>query len=184
MRGHGARPAATLTGPAARPTLSGLLSGRRAPAHRAGSEKHRPHPLANVVAMTISLSHVHVFADDPDAALAFYRDTLGLEVKNEVANDGYRWITLVTESQPEIEIVISQPQAGRSAEDGEALSALLAKGELPGILFRSDDLDATFERVRAAGNAEILQEPTDQFWGVKDAAFRDPSGNMVRISQA
>ncbi len=134
--------------------------------------------------MTVSLSHVHVLVDDPDAALAFYRDTLGLELRNEVANDGFRWLTLTTPSQPEIEIVLSQPQAGRSPEDGEALAAMLAKGELPGVLFRTDDLDATFERVRTAGNAEILQEPTDQFWGVRDAAFRDPSGNMVRISQS
>lgn len=134
--------------------------------------------------MTVSLSHVHVFVDDPDAALEFYRDTLGLEVRNEVANDGFRWITLVTPDQPEIEIVLSQPQAGRSAEDGELMAALLAKGELPGLLFRTDDLDSTFERVRAADNAEILQEPADQLWGVRDAAFRDPSGNMVRISQA
>jgi catechol 2,3-dioxygenase-like lactoylglutathione lyase family enzyme len=134
--------------------------------------------------MTISLSHVHVLVDDPDAALAFYRDTLGLEVRNEIENDGFRWITLSTASQPEIEIVLSQPHAGVSKEDGDARAALLAKGELPGVLFRSDDLDGAFEKVRAAGNAEILQEPTDQFWGVRDAAFRDPAGNMVRISQA
>ncbi|MFB2596535.1 VOC family protein [Herbiconiux sp. P17] len=134
--------------------------------------------------MTISLSHVHVLVDDPDAALAFYRDTLGLEVRNEIENDGFRWITLSTASQPEIEIVLSQPQAGVSKDDGDARAALLAKGELPGVLFRTDDLDGTFEKVRAAGNAEILQEPTDQFWGVRDAAFRDPAGNMVRISQA
>ncbi|GAA2243336.1 VOC family protein [Herbiconiux moechotypicola] len=134
--------------------------------------------------MTVSLSHVHVLVDDPDAALSFYRDVLGLEVRNEVANDGYRWITLVTPSQPEIEIVLSQPQAGRSPEDGAALAAMLAKGELPGVLFRADDLDSTFERVRASGAAEILQEPTDQFWGVRDAAFRDPAGNMLRVSQA
>jgi catechol 2,3-dioxygenase-like lactoylglutathione lyase family enzyme len=134
--------------------------------------------------MTLSLSHVHVLADDPDAALAFYRDNLGLEVRNEVENDGFRWITLGTADQPEIEIVISQPHAGRSQEDGDALATMLAKGELPGLLFRSDDLDATFEKVRAAGNAEILQEPTDQFWGVRDAAFRDPAGNMVRVSQS
>ena len=134
--------------------------------------------------MTISLSHVHLLADDPDAALAFYRDTLGLELRSEVENDGFRWITLSTADQPEIEIVISQPRAGHSEEDGAAIEALLAKGELPGLLFRSDDLDATFEKVRAAGNAEIVQEPTDQFWGVRDAAFRDPAGNMVRISQA
>ena len=134
--------------------------------------------------MTVSLSHVHVLVDDPDEALAFYRDTLGLTVINEVANEGFRWITLSTAEQPEIEIVLSQPHAGRSQQDGDALAAMLAKGELPGVLFRSDDLDATFERVRAAGNAEILQEPTDQFWGVRDAAFRDPAGNLLRISQA
>ena len=134
--------------------------------------------------MTVSISHVHVLVDDPDAALAFYRDILELEVRNEVANDGFRWITLSTADQPEIEIVLSQPHAGRSQEDGDAIAALLAKGELPGILLRTDDLDATFERIRSAGNAEILQEPADQFWGVRDAAFRDPAGNMVRISQA
>lgn len=134
--------------------------------------------------MTISLSHVHLLADDPDAALAFYRDTLGLELRSEVENDGFRWITLSTADQPEIEIVISQPRAGHSEEDGAAIEALLAKGELPGLLFRTDDLDGAFERVRAVGSAEIVQEPTDQFWGVRDAAFRDPAGNMVRISQA
>ncbi|MCU1420614.1 MAG: hypothetical protein JWN36_265 [Microbacteriaceae bacterium] len=134
--------------------------------------------------MTLSISHVHVIVDDPDAALAFYRDTLGLEVRNEVANDGFRWITLTTADQPEIEIVLSQPHAGRSKEDGDILAAMLAKGDLPGVLFRTDDLAGTFERVVAAGNAEIVQEPTDQFWGVRDAAFRDPAGNMVRVSQA
>ncbi|HEY4280154.1 MAG TPA: VOC family protein [Conexibacter sp.] len=134
--------------------------------------------------MTISISAVHVLADDPDAALAFYRDSLGLEVRNEVANGGYRWITLSTADQPEIEIVLSQPHAGRSQQDGDAIAAMLAKGELPGILFRTNDLDATFEQVRAAGNAEIVQEPASQPWGVRDAAFRDPAGNMVRVSQA
>jgi catechol 2,3-dioxygenase-like lactoylglutathione lyase family enzyme len=134
--------------------------------------------------MNVSISHVHVIVDDPDAAIAFYRDTLGLELKNEVENDGFRWVTLSTRDQPEIEIVLSQPHAGRSQADGDALAAMLAKGELPGVLFRTDDLDATFEKVRAAGNAEILQEPADQFWGVRDAAVRDPAGNHIRISQA
>ncbi|WP_415976568.1 VOC family protein [Rhodococcus sp. 077-4] len=134
--------------------------------------------------MTLSLSHVHVYTDDPDASLAFYRDALGLEVKSEVANDGYRWITLSPNDQPEIEIVLSQPHAGRSKELGDQIAALLAKGELPGLLFRADDLDAAFEKIRAAGTAEILQEPTSQPWGARDAAFRDPAGNMVRVSQA
>ena len=134
--------------------------------------------------MTLSLSHVHVYTDDPDASLAFYRDALGLEVKSEVEGDGYRWITLSPNDQPEIEIVLSQPHAGRSQELGDQIAALLAKGELPGLLFRATDLDAAFERIRAAGTAEILQEPTSQPWGVRDAAFRDPAGNMVRVSQA
>jgi catechol 2,3-dioxygenase-like lactoylglutathione lyase family enzyme len=134
--------------------------------------------------MTISLSTVHIYVDDPDAALGFYRDTLGLTVADEVENGGYRWITLVTDSQPEIKIVLSQPHAGRSQEDGDTLAALLAKGELPGPFFRSDDLDATFEQLAAAPGVEVLSEPADQFWGVRDAAVRDPAGNMIRIQQA
>lgn len=133
--------------------------------------------------MTISVSTIHVFVDDPDAALSFYRDTLGLSVRNQVAQDGFRWIILTTESQPEIEIVLSQPHAGRSQEDGDALAVLLAKGELRTIQFRSDDLDATFEKVLASPGAEVLQEPVSQPWGARDAAVRDPAGNMVRIEQ-
>ena len=133
--------------------------------------------------MTISLSTVHIYVDDPDAALGFYRDTLGLTVSDEVANEGFRWFTLVTDSQPEIKIVLSQPHAGRSQEDGDALAALLAKGELPGPFFRADDLDATFDRTAAAPGVEVLEEPADRFWGARDAAVRDPAGNMIRIEQ-
>jgi catechol 2,3-dioxygenase-like lactoylglutathione lyase family enzyme len=133
--------------------------------------------------MTVSISHVHVLVDDPDAALPFYRDTLGLTVRNEVARDGFRWITLATDSQPEIQIVLSQPHAGHSQQDGDALAALLAKGELRFLQFRSDDLDATFEKVAGAPGAEVLQEPASQPWGVRDAAVRDPAGNLVRIEQ-
>ena len=134
--------------------------------------------------MTVSLSTVHVFVDDPDAALAFYRDTLGLTVRNEVANGDFRWITLTTDSQPEIAIVLSQPHAGRSQDDGDTLAALLAKGELRPLHLRSDDLDATFEKVAAAPGVEVLEEPTDQPWGARDAAVRDPAGNLIRIEQA
>ena len=134
--------------------------------------------------MTVSLSGVHVLVDDPDAALTFYRDTLGLTVRNEVARGGFRWITLATDSQPEVAIVLSQPHAGRSKEDGDALAALLAKGELQMLQLRCDDLDATFEKVVAAPGAEVLQEPASQPWGVRDAAVRDPAGNLVRIEQA
>ena len=134
--------------------------------------------------MTLSLSGVHVTVDDPDAALGFYRDTLGLTVRNEVANGGFRWITLVTDSQPEVAIVLSQPHAGRSQEDGDALAALLAKGVLPMIQIRCDDLDATFDKIATAPGVEVLEEPANQFWGVRDFAVRDPAGNMVRVEQA
>jgi catechol 2,3-dioxygenase-like lactoylglutathione lyase family enzyme len=133
--------------------------------------------------MSISLSHVHVFVDDPDVALGFYRDTLGLTVTNEVAQGDFRWITLATDSQPEIQIVLSQPHAGRSQEDGDALAALLAKGELRTVQLRTDDLDKVFDRLASAPGVEVVQEPADQFWGVRDAAVRDPAGNMVRIEQ-
>ena len=134
--------------------------------------------------MTVSLCGVHVTVDDPDAALSFYRDTLGLTVRNEVAQEGFRWITLVADSQPEIQIVLSQPHAGRSQEDGDALAALLAKGALPMIQLRCDDLDAIFDKIATAPGVEVLQEPADQFWGVRDFAVRDPAGNMVRVEQA
>ncbi|MGZ4299665.1 MAG: VOC family protein [Solirubrobacteraceae bacterium] len=133
--------------------------------------------------MTISLSGVHVLVDDPDAALRFYRDTLGLMVRDEVARDGFRRITLVPDGQPEIEIVLSQPHAGRSREDGDALAALLAKGELQMIQLRSNDLHATFDEIAAAPQAEVLQEPITQPRGARDIAVRDPAGNHVRIEQ-
>jgi uncharacterized glyoxalase superfamily protein PhnB len=133
--------------------------------------------------MTISLSGVHVLVDDPDAALSFYRDTLGVAVRNEVARGGFRWITLVADSQPEIEIVLSQPHAGRSQDDGDALAALLAKGELQIVQLRCDDLDATFDKIAAAPQAEVLQEPITRPWGARDLAVRDPAGNHVRIEQ-
>ncbi|HXW39172.1 MAG TPA: VOC family protein [Acidimicrobiales bacterium] len=134
--------------------------------------------------MTVSLSTVHILVDDPDAAVAFYRDTLGMTVRNEVDNGEYRWITLVTDSQPEVGIVLSQPQAGRSEEDGDALAALLAKGEMYPVHFRTDDLDATFDKIANAPGVEVLQEPASQPWGVRDAAVRDPAGNRLRIEQA
>ena len=134
--------------------------------------------------MPVSLSAVHVLVDDPDAALGFYRDILGLAVRDEVAHGGFRWITLATESQPEIKIVLSQPHAGRSKQDGDAVAALLAKGELGAVFLRTDDLNETFARIAAAPGVEVLEEPADRFWGARDAAVRDPAGNLVRIEQA
>ncbi|MER5777158.1 VOC family protein [Streptomyces sp. NPDC002039] len=133
--------------------------------------------------MTISLQYCHITVNDVDEALAFYRDALGLRSRNDVASGGFRWVTLGSDDQPDLEIVLSEPHAGRSQADGDALQELLTKGLLPMTVFRAGDLDATFEKLRASG-AEVLQEPIDQPWGPRDCAFRDPSGNMVRISQA
>jgi predicted enzyme related to lactoylglutathione lyase len=133
--------------------------------------------------MTVSLKYCHITVNDVDEALTFYRDALDLEVSNDVASGGFRWVTLTGAAQPDLEIVLSEPHAGRSQADGDSLQELLTKGVLTQIGFRTDDLDATFEKVRASG-AEVLQEPMAQPWGPRDCAFRDPSGNMVRISQA
>ena len=132
--------------------------------------------------MTLSLSHCFVTVQDPDVSLVFYRDVLGLELRNDVAMEGFRWLTFSPKSQPTVEIVLSEPHGGRPQEDGDALAALLAKGSLNAVIFSTPDLDDTFEQVRASG-AEVLQEPIDQPWGARDCAFRDPSGNMIRISQ-
>lgn len=132
--------------------------------------------------MTIALQYCHVTVNDPDESLTFYRDALGFEVRNDVSSGEYRWVTIGSPTQPGLEIVLSEPHAGRSQADGDALQELLTKGVLGQLIFRTDDVDATFETVRASG-AEVLQEPMDQPWGPRDCAFRDPSGNMVRISQ-
>ena len=132
--------------------------------------------------MTVTVSTMFILVNDPDEALGFYRDALGLEVQNDVAADGFRWVTVGAPGQ-DVAIVLSQPHGGRSQQEGDALQALVTKGSLQAAIFRTDDLDATFEKVRASG-AEVLQEPTDQFWGARDCAFRDPAGNLVRIAQA
>jgi predicted enzyme related to lactoylglutathione lyase len=133
--------------------------------------------------MSIALQYCHITVNDVDESIAFYGGALGLELRNDVASGGYRWVTLGSDTQPGLEIVLSEPHAGRSQADGDALQELLTKGVLPNYVFRSDDVDSTFETVRASG-AEVLQEPIDQPWGPRDCAFRDPSGNTVRIAQA
>ena len=132
--------------------------------------------------MSIELQYCNITVNDVDESIAFY-GALGLEVRNDVASGGYRWVTLGSDEQPELGIVLSVPHAGRSQADGDVLQELLTKGVLPMLVFRSDDVDATFETLRGSG-AEVLQEPMDQGWGPRDCAFRDPSGNMVRVSQA
>ena len=133
--------------------------------------------------MTIALQYLNITVNDVDESIPFYRDALGLDVQNDVASGGFRWVTLGSDAQPGLGLVLSVPHAGRSQADGDALQELLTKGVLPLYVFRSDDLDAIFERVREWG-AEVLQEPMDQGWGPRDCAFRDPSGNTVRIAQA
>jgi catechol 2,3-dioxygenase-like lactoylglutathione lyase family enzyme len=134
--------------------------------------------------MTVSLSHCFLIVHDYDAALTFYRDVLGLEVRTDVTFEENRWLTLAGPGDPEVEIGLEIPGyfPHTSPEDRQATADLLAKGLLPGIIFRTDDCDKTFEKVRASG-ADVIQEPIDQPYGVRDCAFRDPSGNMVRFSQ-
>jgi catechol 2,3-dioxygenase-like lactoylglutathione lyase family enzyme len=133
--------------------------------------------------MPVSLSHCYVAVHDPDQALGFYRDALGLEVRSDVSSEGFRWVTLSPPSQPDVEIVLVEPHSGRVEDDGDALLALLKRGSLNGVVFRAEDLEETFEKVRASG-AKVVQEPTSQPWGVTDCAFRDPSGTMIRLTQA
>ena len=133
--------------------------------------------------MTISLQYCNVSVNDVEESVAFYRDALGLEVLNNVESGGFHWVTLGNAGRPGSQIVLSEPHAGRSQADGDALQELLTKGVMPLLVFSSDNVDAAFERAQATG-AEVLQEPIDQGWGPRDCAFRDPSGNTVRISQA
>jgi catechol 2,3-dioxygenase-like lactoylglutathione lyase family enzyme len=131
--------------------------------------------------MALTLSTCFVLVHDPDLALGFYRDTLGLELRNDVARGDFRWLTVGAPSQPGVGIVLTNYLNGSPA-DTDALAGLLAKGALNGVHFSTDDIDAAFEKVRSAGG-EIVQEPTEQPWGTKDFAVRDPSGNMVRVDQ-
>lgn len=134
--------------------------------------------------MDIKVSQCFVTVRDHEEALAFYRDVLGLEVRNDVQFEMLRWVTLTPPVQPEMEIILVSPAANPNAspQDRKATEELLAKGLLNGLNFTTEDCDATFERIKAAG-ADVLDEPADQFYGVRDCAFRDPSGNMLRFSQ-
>ena len=132
--------------------------------------------------MNLTFSTCFVLVHDPDAALSFYRDALGLELRNDVARDAYRWITVGATAQPGVNIVLTNYLNGSPA-DQDAIAALLAKGALNGVHFHAEDLDATFARLRAAG-ADIVQEPGERPWGTRDLAIRDPSGNLIRIDQA
>lgn len=131
--------------------------------------------------MPVTVSTMFISVEDPEAALAFYRDALGLEVRNDVKAGEFRWVTVGAPGQ-DVDIVLSHPHGGRTQAEGDALLGLVLQGSMQAAIFRTDDLDATFEKLRASG-AEVLQEPASQPWGVRDCAFRDPSGNLVRIAQ-
>ena len=134
---------------------------------------------------SLAVANCFLVVDDHEAALTFYRDVLGLTVSRDVTNGDFRWLSMTTPTQPDLEITIQSVgiYPGCSDEDRQAMDTLLAKGLLSPLIFRCDDVDALFEQVRAAGG-EVLQEPMDQFYGVRDCAFRDPAGNMLRFNQA
>jgi uncharacterized glyoxalase superfamily protein PhnB len=122
--------------------------------------------------------------DDPAATLAFYRDTLGFEVRADVEYGGLHWITVGPADQPDTSIVLYPPSATPGITDDErsTIAEMMAKGTFASINLATADLDATFERLQA-GDAEVVQEPTDQPYGIRDCAFRDPAGNLLRINE-
>ncbi|XPP26665.1 MAG: VOC family protein [Leucobacter sp.] len=134
--------------------------------------------------MKINIHHTFLPHTDPEASLAFYRDVLGFEVRNDVGYEDMRWITVGPENQPETSIVLTPPAVdpGITEEERQLILELVAKGAFASVVLAVDDLDGLFERVEASG-ADIIQEPMEQDWGVRDFAFRDPSGNTARVQQ-
>ncbi|MBY8874207.1 VOC family protein [Micromonospora sp. PLK6-60] len=134
--------------------------------------------------MSLIIHQTFLPADDPDESLSFYRDALGFEVRNDVAFGGNRWITVGPADQPQTSIVLEPPamDPGLTGDERRTIAELMAKGSYATIVLGTADLDGTFERVQASG-ADVVQEPIDQPYGVRDCAFRDPAGNLVRINQ-
>ncbi|WP_164415798.1 VOC family protein [Streptomyces salinarius] len=134
--------------------------------------------------MDISIHTTVLPHDDPEASLAFYRDVLGFEVRKDVGNGKMRWITVGPAGQPDISLLLSPPAVdpGVTETERRTIAEMMAKGTYGWLLLATKDLDGTFEKVRA-GNAEIVQEPTEQPYGIRDCAFRDPAGNQIRIQE-
>jgi catechol 2,3-dioxygenase-like lactoylglutathione lyase family enzyme len=134
--------------------------------------------------MDITIHSALLPHDDPEASLAFYRDTLGFEVRNDVGYNGMRWITVGPAGQPGTSIVLYPPAASPGVTDDErrTIAEMMAKGSYGMVLLATADLDGTFERLQA-GDADVVQEPTEQPYGIRDCAFRDPAGNLVRINE-
>lgn len=134
--------------------------------------------------MDLTIHQAFLPHNDPAETLAFYRDTLGFDVRNDVEYEGLHWITVGPAEQPDMSIVLTPPGADPGITDDErrTVSEMMAKGTFGSINLAAKDLDAVFDRLQA-GAGEVVQEPTDQPWGVRDCALRDPSGNMIRIFQ-
>jgi catechol 2,3-dioxygenase-like lactoylglutathione lyase family enzyme len=134
--------------------------------------------------MDITIHSTFLPHDDPEASLAFYRETLGFEVRNDVGYGGMRWITVGPADQPDTAIVLYPPFAAPGITDDErrTIVEMMAKGTYATIILATADLDATFARLQASG-AEVVEEPTEQPYGVRDCAFRDPAGNLIRINE-
>jgi uncharacterized glyoxalase superfamily protein PhnB len=135
--------------------------------------------------MDITIHSSFLPQNDPEAAIGFYRDVLGFEVRLDVGYEGMRWITVGPANQPSTSIVLYPPGIDPGVTDDErrTIAEMMAKGTYATVVLATTDLDGTFERLQASG-AEVIQEPIDQPYGVRDCAFRDPAGNHVRINQA
>jgi len=135
--------------------------------------------------MNISIHSTMLPHNDPEASVAFYRDTLGFEVRNDVEYGGMHWITVGPADQPETSIVLYPPAAAPGLTDDErrTIAEMMAKGTYASINLATNDIDGTFERLQASDASEVVQEPTDQPYGVRDCAFRDPAGNLIRIQE-
>jgi predicted enzyme related to lactoylglutathione lyase len=135
--------------------------------------------------MDISIHACSLPHDDPDASLAFYRDALGFEVRSDVGQGKMRWITVGPAGQPGTSILLAPPATdpGITEDERRTIAEMMAKGTYGWILLATKDLDSTFERLEASG-AEVVQEPTEQPYGVRDCAFRDPAGNLIRINES
>ncbi|MCX4735255.1 VOC family protein [Streptomyces sp. NBC_01363] len=134
--------------------------------------------------MDITIHSSFLPHEDPDASLAFYRDVLGFEIRNDVGFGGLRWITVGPAGRPGTSIVLHPPAAdpGVTEEERRTLTEMMAKGTYAIITLATADLDGTFDRLQAGG-AEVVQEPTEQPYGIRDCAFRDPAGNLIRINE-
>ena len=134
--------------------------------------------------MDITINASFLPHEDPEASLAFYRDALGFEVRNDVGQGTMRWITVGPPDQPQTSIVLDPPGANPGITDDErrTISEMMAKGTYASINLATRDLDATFDRLQAS-DAEVVQEPTEQPWGIRDCAVRDPAGNLIRIQE-